>query len=269
MLLDVKELRGGYGGGDVVQGVSFQANAGEVVFLAGPNGCGKTTLLRLLLGRLPASGGSIRVDGNPLEALRPRALASLLAYIPQQHTPIFAYTALEVVLMGRASHFSAFESPKAADRDAAFAALERLGAAHLASRSCLSLSGGQRQMVLIARAVCQNAKIFLMDEPAASLDYANQRLLLDTAEALAREGRCVVMSTHSPEHPFAVGNKVLLMREGKAAAFGPPGEVITPQTLEKVYGVEMDVLTVEDRYGRKRTVCLPVRQADSRPWRRC
>ena len=128
MLLDVKELRGGYGGGDVVQGVSFRANAGEVVFLAGPNGCGKTTLLRLLLGRLPASGGSIRVDGNPLEALRPRALASLLAYIPQQHTPIFAYTALEVVLMGRASHFSAFESPKAADRDAAFAALERLGA---------------------------------------------------------------------------------------------------------------------------------------------
>ena len=88
-------------------------------------------------------------------------------------------------------------------------------------------------------------------------------------EALAREGRCVVMSTHSPEHPFAVGNKVLLMRGGKAAAFGPPGEVITPRTLEKVYGVEMDVLTVEDRYGRKRTVCLPVRQADSRPWRRC
>lgn len=259
MLLDVKDLRGGYGRGDVVRGVSFQADAGEIVFLAGPNGCGKTTLIRLLLGQLPASGGSVLADGRDLSALSPRVLANLIAYIPQQHTPIFAYTALEVVLMGRASHFSAFEAPKAVDREAAFAALERLGAAHLAYQSYLSLSGGQRQMVLIARAVCQSAKIFLMDEPAASLDYANQRLLLDAAAELAKWGCCVVMSTHSPEHPFSVGHKVLLMREGRTVAFGPPGEVITARSLEEVYGVEMDVLSVEDRYGVRRTVCLPVR----------
>lgn len=263
MLLDVKDLRGGYGGGDVVKGVTFQADAGEIVFLAGPNGCGKTTLLRLLLGQLPASGGGILADGQDLRALSPRAMADLVSYIPQQHTPIFSYTALEVVLMGRSSRFSAFEAPRAADREAAFAALEQLGAASLANRSCLSLSGGQRQIVLIARAVCQNAKIFLMDEPAASLDYANQQLLLDTAAELARRGRCVVMSTHSPEHPFSVGHKVLLMREGRAAAFGPPKAVITARTLEEVYGVEMDVLTVEDRYGASRTVCLPVRRRGS------
>lgn len=260
MLLDVRDLRGGYGKGDVVKGVSFQAGEGEIVFLAGPNGCGKTTLLRLLLGQLPASGGSVLADGQALGELTPRALANLIAYIPQQHTPIFAYTALEVVIMGRASHFSAFEAPKAVDRDAAFAALERLGVAQLANQSYMSLSGGQRQMVLIARAVCQSAKIFLMDEPAASLDYANQQLLLDAALELSRWGCCVVMSTHSPEHPFSVGHKVLLMREGRSAAFGPPAEVITSRTLEEVYGVEMDVLSVEDRCGVKRTVCLPVRR---------
>lgn len=264
MLLDVKDLRGGYGGGDVVKGITFQAGKGEIVFLAGPNGCGKTTLLRLLLGRLPTSGGAVRLDGHALCSLSPRALARLVAYIPQQHTPIFAYTALEVVLMGRASHFSAFASPRAADREAAFAALERLGVAHLSGRSCMSLSGGQRQMVLIARAVCQSARIFLMDEPASSLDYANQQLLLDAAAELAKGGCCVVMSTHSPEHPFAVGHKVLLMREGRAAAFGPPEEAITSRTLEAVYGVEMDVLSLEDRYGAKRTVCLPVRRSNSR-----
>ena len=260
MLLDVRDLRGGYGGGDVVRGVTFQAAAGETVLLAGPNGCGKTTLLRLLLGHLRSSGGSVRVNGRELGSLSPRTLAGLIAYIPQQHAPIFSYTALETVLMGRASHFSAFEAPRAVDREAALEALERLGVGPLANRSCLSLSGGQRQMVLIARAVCQDAKVFLMDEPAASLDYANQRLLLDAAAELNRWGRCVVMSTHSPEHPFVIGQKVLLMREGRAAAFGPPAEVITPETLEEVYGVEMDVLSVEDRYGVRRTVCLPVRK---------
>ena len=260
MLLDVRGLRGGYGGGDVVKDVSFRAEGGEIIFLAGPNGCGKTTLLRLLLGQLPAAGGADLAEGQDLRTLSPRARANLIAYIPQQHTPIFSYTALEVVLMGRASHFSAFDAPRAADREAAFAALERLGAGYLANRSCLSLSGGQRQMVLIARAVCQSAKIFLMDEPAANLDYANQQLLLDTAAELARWGCCVLMSTHSPEHLFAAGHKVLLMREGRAAAFGPPEEVVTPQSLEAVYGVEMDVASVRDRYGAARTVCLPVRR---------
>lgn len=260
MLLEVDQVRGGYGGGDVVKGVSCCADAGDILCLVGPNGCGKTTLFRLLLGILPITGGGIRLDGQDVRSFSPRELASRIAYIPQYHTPIFSYTVLDVVVMGRAAQFSAFEAPKAADREAAFAALEKLNATHLANRKYTSLSGGQRQLILIARAICQSAKIFVLDEPAANLDYANHQLLMEVVADLARKGYCVVMSTHSPEHPASIGTRVLLMRDGQVAAFGPPEQVITPACLEPVYGIEIDVVTVRDRYGARRTICLPVRR---------
>ena len=260
MLLEIENLCGGYGDGDVVKGVSCSADAGEVLCLVGPNGCGKTTLFRLILGILRSTGGEIRLDGRPAGALAPKELAGLVAYIPQQHAPIFAYTVLDIVVMGRASHFSAFEAPKAVDREAAFAALEKMGIEHLANRKYTELSGGQRQMALIARAICQSAKILVMDEPSANLDYANQQRLLDVVSELAVKNYCVVMSTHSPEHPLSVGHKTLLMRDGRAASFGAPLDVFTPQALGEVYGIEMDVVTVEDRHGALRTVCLPVKR---------
>ena len=150
MLLEVDQVRGGYGGKDVVKGVSCSADAGEVLCLLGPNGCGKTTLFRLLLGLLPITGGSIRLDGQDVRSFSPRELASRIAYIPQYHTPVFSYTVLDVVLMGRSAHFSTFRAPKEADRAAAFAALEKLNAAHLANRKYTALSGGQRQLVLLS-----------------------------------------------------------------------------------------------------------------------
>ena len=260
MLLEIQDLYGGYGGRDVVRGVSCQADAGDILCLLGPNGCGKTTLFRLVLGALPIRRGSVRIYGRDVAPLPPRALANLAAYIPQSHRPVFAYTVLEVVTMGRASHFSAFEAPGTVDRDAAFAALEKLHAAHLANRNYAALSGGQRQLVLIARAICQNARVFLMDEPAASLDYANHQLLMDVVRELAGQGYCVLLSTHGPEDPVSVADKALLLREGQAVAFGKAKEVITPQALEAVYGMEMDVLTVHDRYGAERTICLPVKK---------
>lgn len=258
MLLELEDVRGGYGSGDVVKGVSCSACAGEILCLVGPNGCGKTTLFRLMLGSLPLSGGKIQIDGRDTGKLSPRELANLIAYIPQYHAPVFSYTVLEVVLMGRASHFSSFELPKAVDREAAFEALEKVNALHLANKKYTALSGGQRQLILIARAICQSAKVFVMDEPAANLDYANHQLLMKVIRDLAEKGYCIVISTHSPEHPFAIGSKVLLMKEGKVAGFGSPGKVITPQSLEMVYGIEMDVITARDRYGAERTICLPV-----------
>jgi len=166
---------------------------------------------------------------------------------------------LDVVLMGRASHFSAFDSPKAVDRDAAFEALYKVNALELANKKYTSLSGGQRQLALIARAICQSAKILVMDEPSASLDYANQQLLMDVIKDLASRGYCIIMSTHSPEHPASASTRVLMMKQGSVAAFGSPEEVITPENLQAVYGIEMDVVTVKDRYGRSRTICMPVK----------
>ena len=145
MLLEVENLSGGYGAGDIVKGVTCSADAGEILCLVGPNGCGKTTLFRLLLGMLRRSGGSIRLDGRDIGTLEPRELAKLAAYIPQHHTPVFSYTVLDVVVMGRSSHFSAFQAPKEADRDAAFAALEKMDIAHPADVRNTSLCGGPPQ----------------------------------------------------------------------------------------------------------------------------
>lgn len=260
MLLEIKDVYGGYGNGDIVKGVSCSADSGEILCLVGPNGCGKTTLFRLILGSLPISSGSIRIDGRDTKDLTPRELANLIAYIPQYHTPVFAYTVLDVVIMGRASHFSAFETPKAVDRASAFEALEKVNALHLANKKYTSLSGGQRQLILIARAICQSAKVFVMDEPAANLDYANHQLLMEVIADLARRGYCMVLSTHSPEHPASIGSKVLLMKDGRVAGFGPSRQVITPDNLEAVYDIEMDVITIQDRYGVERTICLPVKK---------
>lgn len=259
MILEISDLRGGYGGPDIVKGVNCMVERGEILCLVGPNGCGKTTLFRLLLGLIRPSGGKISIDGMDTTNLAPKALANLIAYIPQQHTPIFSYTALDIVLMGRAAHFSAFDVPKPIDRDAAFDALEKMNCLELANCKYTSLSGGQRQMVLIARAICQAAQVFVMDEPAANLDYRNQQLLMDVAEDLSERGYCIIMSTHSPEHPLSIGDKVLLMRDGRVVTFGRPAEVINPAVMEEVYGIEMDIVSTRDRYGVMRTMCMPVK----------
>lgn len=258
MLLKVSNLRGGYDGTDICRGISCQLEKGEILSVLGPNGCGKTTFFRLLLGSLTPSAGEIIVNGKKSSELTKKELAHEIAYIPQHHSPIFAYTVLEIILMGRASHFSAFDKPRQNDLDRAFAAMEMLHIVHLANTKYTALSGGQRQMVLIARAICQDAKIFVMDEPGASLDYANHQLLMEVIVELAEKGYGIVMSTHSPEHPFSIAHKVLLLNQGANVSFGPPSKAITSQLLEAVYGIEMDIVQIPDRYGKIHTLCIPL-----------
>jgi len=254
MRLEAEALAFGYPGVVVGSGVSLALEPGEVLCLLGPNGGGKTTLFKTLLGLIPAKGGQVRLGGALLQSLARREVARRMAYVPQAHAPPFPYSVGEVVLMGRTARLGAFESPGAADRAAARAALALLGIEALAGRDYTRISGGQRQLALIARAIAQEAPLLVLDEPTASLDFGNQALVLGEIRALAARGLGVVLSTHDPDHAFAVGDRVALLHGGDLVALGAPDTVLTPKRLQEVYGVPVAV----ERLASGQTVCAPL-----------
>ena len=252
--LATDDLAIGYGKRSrVAAGISIEVAAGEVFCLLGPNGCGKTTLFRTLLGLLPPLAGTVRLDGNQLADLSRNAIARRIAYVPQAHAPAFPYSVVDVVLMGRTAHLGIFSQPGREDRRRALAALAQLGVGDLADADYSRLSGGQRQLVLIARALAGEAGFMIMDEPTASLDYGNRALVLDRIRTLARGGIGVVLSSHDPDHVLAIGDRAALMRDGAILRQGGVDEVMDASTLGAVYGMAVDVVVLPD--GRK--VCLP------------
>lgn len=253
MRLEVRDLGFGYPGFPVGSGVSFELGEGDVLCLLGPNGCGKTTLFKTILGLIRRFGGSIEIGGRDIASLPRGELARQIAYVPQAHSPVFPYSVHDMVLMGRTAHRGLFAAPSADDRREAEAALEELGIADLSGREYTNLSGGQRQLVLIARALAQQAPIIVLDEPTASLDFGNQVLVLRQVETLAAAGKAVVLSTHDPDHAFAAGTWVLAMKEGRTVASGSVGETLTAEILSRVYDLPVDVAVLDDG----RHVCLP------------
>ncbi len=252
-LIEAQGLGIGYGDFAVGRDISLAVCPGEVVCLLGPNGSGKTTLFKTLLGLISKSSGQLSVAGRPIEAWPRRDLARQVAYVPQAHTSVFPYRVLDMVLMGRTSHHGVFSSPTAADREAARAALRLLGIADLAGREYTRISGGQRQLALIARALAQDTPAIILDEPTASLDFGNQALVLAEVKRLSERGLGIVLSTHDPDHAFAVGSRVVLLHEGRVAAEGSPAEVLTPALLERVYGVAVII----ERLSQGQLVCVP------------
>jgi iron complex transport system ATP-binding protein len=253
MTLEARRLGFGYPGKPVGRDVDLRVGAGEVVCLLGPNGSGKTTLFKTLLGLLPAQGGEVRIDGRRLIELPRAEVARRVAYVPQAHAAHFPYTVLDMVVMGRTAHLGPFARPGPRDRAAAVAALETLGIADLAQSDYTRISGGQRQLALIARALAQAAPLIVMDEPTASLDFGNQALVLREVRALAAQGYGIVLSTHDPDHAFACGTEVALLHDGGLAAHGPPKTVLTAARLEAVYGVPVSI----ERLASGHTVCAP------------
>lgn len=245
MSIAVEKLSFSYCTRPVLQDVSFSAENGRLVAVLGPNGVGKTTLFRCILGLQRGYTGSIRIDGADARQLSARELAHRVAYIPQIHAQAFGFSVLDMVLMGTSHALSPLSVPKQGETDAAMAALERLGIAKLAAKNFNHLSGGEQQLTLIARALAQNARTLLMDEPTASLDYGNQAHVLSAVRALAAEGYTVVMSTHNPQQAVFYADLALALFEGSVAAYGAPSEVMDAALIERLYQMRIHLIPTE------------------------
>jgi iron complex transport system ATP-binding protein len=252
-MLSVRDLGFGYGAKVVGRDVSLEVRRGEVLCLLGPNGSGKTTLFKTMLGLLPAQAGEVLLEGRPLVGLPRPEIARRVAYVPQAHAAHFPFRVLDMVVMGRTAHLGLFAAPGREDRAKAMAALDALGIANLAETEYTRISGGQRQLALVARALAQDAPAIVMDEPTASLDFGNQVVVLGEVKRLAERGLAVVLSTHDPDHAFSVGSRVALLDGGRLIAQGRPAEVLTAERLRAVYGVSV----VVERLSQGQTVCAP------------
>ncbi len=247
----------GYGTAQVAGGIDLSVAQGEILCLLGPNGAGKTTLFKTLLGLIPALGGKVEINGIPVDTLSRAALARAVAYVPQAQVMEFAYTVLDLVLMGRTAHLGPFAAPGAVDHDRARAAIDELGILHLSDREANRISGGQRQLALIARALAQDAPMMVMDEPTASLDLGNRFLVLSRVQALRDRGFGVVFSTHDPDQARELATRVAVISGGRLAAYGTPDETLTAATLSEVHGVPVAL----ERTDTGRTVIAPARPA--------
>ena len=254
MMLAAFDLAFGYRNVPVGHDVTLAVARGEVLCLLGPNGCGKTTLFKTLLGLVPPQGGRLELEGKDVLSFSRVEFARRVGYVPQAHAATFPFRVIEMVLMGRASRIDTFATPAANDIAAARGALETLGIAHLGDRLFTEISGGERQMALIARALAQEPQVLVMDEPTASLDFGNQARVLERIGTLASSGLAIVLSTHDPGHAFACADRVALMKAGRVVAIGAPEAVLTAAALRGLYGVEVAVAYM-DEAGRH--VCAP------------
>lgn len=242
MILQVESLSFSYGDKPILSNISFSLEDGTLMSVLGPNGVGKSTLFKCILGTLPGYTGTVTVNGEDLRHLSKRQRAAAIAYIPQIHRPTFGYSVLDTVLMGLGRQIGTFSQPKAENFASAEDAIRRVGITHLRDRDFSRLSGGEQQLVLIARAIAQNSKILVMDEPISALDFGNQISVLELVRKLTDEGYSVLLSTHNPQHALSYADSVLALSAGQCVAAGTPDEIVNEAMMQKLYGVDVEFL---------------------------
>lgn len=243
ILLSTESLSIGYGSRRLAGDIELSFGTGSVTCIIGPNGVGKTTLFKTLLGLIPPLGGTTRIGMDDMRRLSRAEIAKRIAYVPQAYTGAFAFTVLDLVLMGRTAHLGAFSTPTREDIAAAETALRALGIDALADNDVDRISGGQRQLALIARALAQTSRLILMDEPTSSLDIANRHLVTNKIKELAAGGLAIVLSTHEPELAFAIANQVALLGSNGRFQVGLADDLLNSERLTELYGVPLRVET--------------------------
>lgn len=245
-----------YNGRSVLNNICMEFEKGRVITLLGPNGCGKTTLLKIINGLLPPTSGRVYVDCRDTRSMGPREIAKLMGHVPQAQRSTFPFTVLDVVLTGRFSYISPLSKPGKRDLEKAYRALEMVGALHIADRPYNQVSGGERQLAMIARALAQEPLFLLLDEPTSYLDFRNQIRILKTVRRFAESGlMTVVMSLHDPNHALMFSDKIVLMRKigdglsemKNIIAMGAPEDVMTAENIRAAYGIDVEMLEVKGR----------------------
>lgn len=254
LILEVNSLAYSYGNGPVFENVSFSLKKKDVMCILGPNGAGKSTLIKCVAGIFKPVKGSVRIMGEDTASLGAMEIARSIGYVPQQNELVFPFTVLDFVVMGRTPHIPLFSSPSEKDMEITRETLSMVGVSDLAERIVSSLSGGQRQIVLIARALAQQPALLLLDEPTAHLDFGNQILVLETVQKLAANGMSILMNTHMPDHAFLVGSSAAALAEEKLVAVGEVEAVVNSKIMSSLYGVKVAVREIDDI---KRKVCIP------------
>jgi len=250
---EAKNLFFSYNDMPLLKGIDITINEGSIVSLLGPNGTGKSTLMKLLLGLLQPKEGRVILKNQTITDYTPKEKAKHISYVPQSTMIAFAFEAIDIVIMGRVAFESWFAKTSKADKALAYQAMERLGIAHLAHRTFQTLSGGEKQLVLIARSLAQGAKILVMDEPVSGLDYGNQLRLLETILSLSKEGYTFLKSTHFPEHALLLGGYTYALKEGNVLAHGFTCNVITEQLINELYNTNVKMKQTQCGYK----VCVP------------
>lgn len=253
-MLQVTNLAFSYKKEMILKDLSFDLHAGQSVCLLGKNGVGKSTLFKCLLQLLKPTAGKIMIDGQELQTYSRKQLSQLIAYIPQKQTGHLQFTVFEMVLMGTTSRLKTYQQPGPAEYELVEAALEQLNITNLRDKLFSEISGGEQQLVIIARSIAQQSQIIIMDEPCANLDYGNQIMILEMIQKLCEQGYLIIQATHDPNHALQYADQVLILKEGKLVGQGAPREVLTEERLEEIYCVP---ITIYELTKAGQSVCLP------------